>query len=336
MDDKLNVTYITLDGHVEVGKYRYLYFLVMLTVYILIICCSFTIVGLIWRHNNLHEPMYIFIAALLLNSVVFSTAMYPKLLIDFLSKKQMISYSACLFQFFLFYSLSGSEFLLLAAMAYDRYVSICKPLQYPTIMKNTTVSIFLALAWLVPACQIAVPVILSTDIKLCKFTLKGIFCNNSIYSLHCVTSKAISIFGVIALLNIGLFPLLFILFTYTRIFVICYRSCRNVRKKAAQTCLPHLLVLISFSCLCAYDVIIARLGSDFPKTVRLIMTLQAVLYHPLFNPIIYGLKMKEISKHLKRLFCQSNAVSCIISDVTVIVTSVMLIYRYLFCSKSEM
>uniref|UniRef100_A0A8C4ESR4 G-protein coupled receptors family 1 profile domain-containing protein n=1 Tax=Dicentrarchus labrax TaxID=13489 RepID=A0A8C4ESR4_DICLA len=286
MDDKLNVTYITLDGHVEVGKYRYLYFLVMLTVYILIICCSFTIVGLIWRHNNLHEPMYIFIAALLLNSVVFSTAMYPKLLIDFLSEKQMISYSACLFQLFLSYSLRGSEFFLLAAMAYDRYVSICKPLQYPTIMTTTTVRIFLALAWLVPACLVAVPIILSADMKLC---------------------------------NLGLLPLLFILFTYTRIFVICYRSCGNVRKKAAQTCLPHLLVLISFSCLCSYDIIIGRVGSDFPKIVRLIMTLQALLYHPLFNPIIYGLKMKEISKHLKRLFCQSNAILCIKSDVRVIV-----------------
>ncbi|XP_035532474.1 olfactory receptor 51G2-like, partial [Morone saxatilis] len=171
---------------------------------------------------------------------------------------------------------------------------------------KTTVSIFLALAWFVPACHVAVPVILSANMKLCKFTLKGIICNNSIYSLHCVTSKAISVFGVFALLNIGLFPVLFILFTYTRILVISYRSCGNVRKKAAQTCLPHLLVLISYSCLCSYDIIIARLGSDFPKAARLVMTLQTVLYHPLFNPIIYGVKMKEISKHLKRLFCQTK------------------------------
>ncbi|XP_044071818.1 olfactory receptor 11H2-like [Siniperca chuatsi] len=308
MGDELNVTYISLGGHVEVQKYKYLYFWIIFTVYILIICFNFTIVSLIWIHNNLHEPMYIFIAALLLNSAVFSTAMYPKLLIDFLSEKQIISYSACLFQFFLYYSLGGSEFLLLSVMAYDRYVSICKPLQYPNIMRKTTVSIFLVLAWLVPACQIAVPAILSAETKLCKLTLNAIFCNNSIYSLHCVSSRALSIFGVVALLNIALLPVLFIIFTYTRILIISYRSCREVRTKAAQTCLPHLLVLISFSFLCAYDVIIVRLGSDFPKTVRLIMTLQAVLYHPLFNPIIYGLKMKEISKHLKRLFCQTKLI----------------------------
>ena len=157
MDDELNATYITLGGHVEVNKYRYVYFLVIFTVYILIICSNSTIVYLILVHKNLHEPMYIFIAALLLNSVVFSTAIYPKLMIDFLSEKQIISYSACLFQFYLFYAVGSSEFLLLSAMAYDRYVSICKPLQYPTIMRKNTVSIFLFFAWLLPACHIAVP-----------------------------------------------------------------------------------------------------------------------------------------------------------------------------------
>ncbi|XP_035530722.1 olfactory receptor 13C2-like [Morone saxatilis] len=300
MDDTLNVTYITLSGHVEVHKYRYLYFLVLFTVYILIICSNSTIVYLICSHKNLHEPMYIFIAALLLNSVVFSTAIYPKLLIDVLSEKQIISYPACLFQFFMFYSIGSSEFLLLAAMAYDRYVSICKPLQYPTIMTKTTVSIFLALSWLVPACHIAIPAILSAETKLCNFTLKAIFCNNAIYRLQCVQSKVITIQGVVALLDLTIFPMLFIIFTYTRILMICYRSCREVRKKAAETCLPHLLVLISFSCLSAYDIAIARVESNLPKTARLIMMLQIVLYHP--NPLIYGLKMKEISKHLKRLF----------------------------------
>ncbi|XP_074514753.1 olfactory receptor 13C2-like [Sebastes fasciatus] len=308
MDDELNVTYITLGGHVEVHTYRYLYFFIMFIAYIQIILFNFTIVYLIWIHENLHEPMYVFIAALLLNSVAFSTAMYPKLLIDYLSEKQIISYSACLFQFFLCYTLCGTEFLLLSAMSYDRYVSICKPLQYPTIMTKNTVSIFLVLAWLLPACQTSVPVIMSADMKLCNLTLEGIFCNNAIYSLHCVTTKVRTIYGYVALLNFAVFPVLFILFTYTRILIITYRSCREVRTKAAQTCLPHLLVLISFSCLCAYDVVIVRLGSNFPKIVNFIMTLQTVLYHPLFNPIIYGLKMKEISKHLKRLFCQAKLV----------------------------
>ncbi|XP_026232755.1 olfactory receptor 11A1-like [Anabas testudineus] len=306
MDDEVNFTYITLGGHVEVHKYKYLYFMTMFTVYILIICFNFTIVCLICIHKNLHEPMYIFIAALLLNSVLFSTNIYPKLLVDFLSEKQIISYSACLFQFHIYYASAGSEFLLLAAMSYDRYVSICKPLQYPTIMKKTTVSILLVLSWLLPVCSVGVPVTLSADMKLCNLTLNGIFCNNAIYSLYCVSSKARSVYGIIGLIITALFPLIFILFTYTRILIISYRSSRNDRKKAAQTCLPHLLVLISFSCLSVFDISIVRLGSDFSKTAHFIMSLQVILYNPLFNPIIYGLKMKAVAKYLKRLFCRAK------------------------------
>uniref|UniRef100_A0A8D0D3X1 G-protein coupled receptors family 1 profile domain-containing protein n=1 Tax=Sander lucioperca TaxID=283035 RepID=A0A8D0D3X1_SANLU len=303
--DELNVTYITLGGHVEVNKYRYVYFFIMFIVYTLIICSNSIIVYLIWVHQNLHEPMYIFIAALLLNSVVYSTNIYPKLLIDFLSEKQVISYSACLFQLYIFYSFASFEFLLLEqdlSMSYDRYVSICKPLQYHTIMKKTTVRIFLGLAWFVPACQVAVPVSLSANTKLCNFTLKGIFCNNSIYKLHCVSSRALTVYSVIVFFNVSILPVLFIIFTYTKIFIVTYQSHREVRMKAAQTCLPHLLVLISFSLLFTYDVIIVKLELELPKTIHFIMTLQVILYHPLFNPIIYGLKMKEIYNHIRRLF----------------------------------
>uniref|UniRef100_A0A3Q3IH91 Olfactory receptor n=1 Tax=Monopterus albus TaxID=43700 RepID=A0A3Q3IH91_MONAL len=303
MEDKLNVTYITLGGHVELQKYQYLYFVVMFTLYILIICCNSTIVCLIVIHKNLHEPMYIFIAALLINSILYTTTIFPKLLTDFLSETQVFAY----------YTLAFSEFLLLAAMAYDRYLSICKPLQYPTIMTKKTVSVLLILAWLVSACELALAITLNANIKLCNLTLKGIFCNNSVYKIQCVSSVALSIYGVFILLNLALLPMLFILFTYTRILIICYRSSKTVRNKAAQTCLPHLLVLINFSCFITYDIVIVRLESDIPKIPRFIMTLQIILYHPLFNPIIYGLKMKEISEHLRRLLhllCYSTVVLC--------------------------
>uniref|UniRef100_A0A673BKN3 G-protein coupled receptors family 1 profile domain-containing protein n=1 Tax=Sphaeramia orbicularis TaxID=375764 RepID=A0A673BKN3_9TELE len=312
-------------NHPSMQKYRYVYFFITLAVYVLIICSNSIIIYLILIHQNLHEPMYIFIAALLLNSILYSTNIYPKLLIDFLSEKQIISHSFCHFQYFTFYTLGSSEFLLLSAMAYDRYVSICKPLKYPTIMTKKTVSVFLALAWLVPAAQIAGSTMLSAKRKVCNFTLSGIFsgililnervckftlpsifCNNSVHKLHCVKSQAITICGVFLLINLTLCPVVFILYTYSRIFIITYRSSPEVRKKAAQTCLPHLLVLVCFSFLLTYNVVIVRLEADMPKTVFLIMTLQLVLYHPLFNPIIYGLKMTEIYRHLKNLLSSNN------------------------------
>ncbi|XP_033934097.1 olfactory receptor 2A7-like [Pseudochaenichthys georgianus] len=303
MDAQYNVTYITLDGHVEVQRYRYLYFVIMFTVYVLIICSNSTIVCIIALHRNLHEPMYVFIAALLINSVLYSTNIYPKLLIDFLSEKQIISYQACLFQNVMYMTFTFSEFLLLAAMAHDRYVSICKPLQYSTIMRKRTVNVCLVLSWLLPTCETAVGFILYSNSKLCSFTIRGIFCNNSIYNLQCVSSSALSVYGVFMLLNLSLLPLIFILFTYTRILIISYQHGREYRRKAAQTCFPHLLVLFNFSCLFYLDVVIIRLGLNIPKMTRLILTLQIVSYHSVFNPIIYGLKMKEISKSLKLLLC---------------------------------
>ena len=304
MDDEVNVTYITFDGHVEVQKYRYVYFVIMFALYIIIICWNSTIVYLIVVHKNLHEPMYIFIAALLINSILNSTTIYPKLLIDFLSEQQITTLPRCLFQSAVYYTLSASEFLLLSAMAYDRYVSICKPLQYPTIMRKTTVKVFLFAAWFVPACEIGVSVVLYFNVKICHNSLKGLFCNTSIFKLQCVPSATLSIYGVFLLLNNCLLPMLFILFTYIRILIITSRRFKTMRRKALQTCLPHLLVLINLSCFITYDVIVVRLESDIPKLARFILTLQIMVYHPLLNPFIYGLKMKEISKHLKHLLFQ--------------------------------
>uniref|UniRef100_G3NYL3 G-protein coupled receptors family 1 profile domain-containing protein n=1 Tax=Gasterosteus aculeatus aculeatus TaxID=481459 RepID=G3NYL3_GASAC len=264
MDNRLNVTYITFGGHVEVHKYRYLYFVIMFTMYILIISCNVIIVCIIMIQKNLHEPMYIFIAALLMNSVLFSTVIYPKLLIDFLSEKQIISYPACLFQWFSYYWLAISDILLLSIMAYDRYVSICNPLKYTTIMQKTTVNIFLISAWILPACLFSVGLLLIAKKEICTFHLKGILCNTTILTLHCVMSRILNIYGVLSFVTFLFLPLLFILFTYARILVVSYR-CRGVRKRAAQTCLPHLLVLINFSCSNAYDVLLPRLELDSPK-----------------------------------------------------------------------
>uniref|UniRef100_A0A8C5HFD1 G-protein coupled receptors family 1 profile domain-containing protein n=1 Tax=Gouania willdenowi TaxID=441366 RepID=A0A8C5HFD1_GOUWI len=93
MNPELNTTYITLDGLLAVQKYRHVYFFPLLTVYILILCCNLVIVFLICRHKNLHEPMYVFNSALLLNAAFFGTNIYPKLLSDILSEKKKAAHT---------------------------------------------------------------------------------------------------------------------------------------------------------------------------------------------------------------------------------------------------
>ncbi|XP_077431570.1 olfactory receptor 10J4-like [Vanacampus margaritifer] len=294
---------LNLGGLIDVDKYRYVYLMVFLLLFVLILCSNCIIICLIWIHRNLHEPMYIFIAALSLNTLLFSTVIYPKLLVDVLSHQQRISYSACLVQVFFFYSFGASDIMLLLAMSYDRYVSICRPLQYASTMSTTTVSVFLALSWFVPACLMSVTVVVQSKQKICSLSFEGLFCTAKMTKIHCMVPTFLTVWTSITLLCIAVFPVLFIFFTYFKIFMVAYRSDGEVRKKVVDTCLPHLLVLMATVCLIAFDVILGLLESVLPKSAQLILSLQTVVYNPLFNPIIYGVKMKEIRKHIKKMLC---------------------------------
>ncbi|XP_072300085.1 olfactory receptor 4B13-like [Eucyclogobius newberryi] len=302
MENRSSEPYITIDGYVEVQKYGSLYFVIMLTAFIFILFSNSLIVYLIWIHPNLHEPMYIFIAALSVNSIVYSATIYPKLLIDFLTEKQVVSHSVCIFQWFTYYNLGGSEFMFLTAMAYDRYVSICNPLKYATIMRRTNVIVLVAFAWLFPVCQTIVPLCWNSQKKLCNFIFEGIICNSNVNKMYCVSSTALAIYGLFIFSNLVILPVLFILFTYLKIFFIARRS-EEMRRKAIATCLPHLVVLINFTVFSCYDVLLMRFETEYTKEVQFIVTLQVIMYHPLFNPIIYGLKMKEINRHIQKLLC---------------------------------
>ncbi|XP_017571729.1 olfactory receptor 6N2-like [Pygocentrus nattereri] len=304
MDFSINVTYLSLEGHVQLEKYRYFYFLISLIVYILIICCNAVIISVIYRNKPLHEPMYIFIAALLCNSLFGTTAFYPKLLTDFLSETQIISHGACLFQAFCIYTYVATEFTLLSAMAYDRYVSICKPLQYATLIKMSTVKKILFFCWFVPSCEIGISIILTYQ-QLCKFKLNRIYCNNySVAKLNCGDITAMSTYGLIALgVNVFL-PVIFIIYSYVRILEVCLKNSKDFRRKALQTCLPHLIIFTSFSVTACFEVINTRLEGNVPHVFAMIMSVENLVIPPLINPIIYGLKLQEIFNRIKKMICK--------------------------------
>uniref|UniRef100_A0A8C6WFM7 Olfactory receptor n=1 Tax=Neogobius melanostomus TaxID=47308 RepID=A0A8C6WFM7_9GOBI len=285
-----NVTYIILDGYVDLEKYRALYFVIFFSAFVVIICSNSTIVWLILIHKNLHEPMYFFIAALLLNSILLSSVIYPKILVDILSEKQVVTYSTCLFQWWIYYTIGGAEFWLLMFMALDRYLAICKPLQYPTIMTKSRVNVLLTVAWTVPGFQMAVLVSAASQMKLCNFISRGIICNTTTHKLLCFSSAALKGWGTFTLVNSIFIPAIFNGFTYFHIFIIAKRRGLEVRKKAMSTCLPHLIVLFNYFCLCSFEVLLARVDGEFPKLGRFIISVQLILYNPLFNPFIYGLK----------------------------------------------
>ncbi|XP_071767343.2 olfactory receptor 6N1-like [Centroberyx gerrardi] len=303
MDGYVNATYLTLGGHVHLLKYRYLYFLITLALFVLIVCSNGIVFSLICVHKSLHEPMYIFIAALLLNALLGSVALYPKLLIDLLSTNQTISYPACIFQGFLLYVYAASEFTLLSAMAYDRYVSICKPLHYHAFIKTHTVKLILILAWLLPVCEVGGAAVMTSRLKLCKFTLARIVCDNfSLVKLSCGDWRMNNLYGLLIMVIAIFPPVIFILFSYTRILMICLRRSKAFRRGALQTCLPHLFIFSNFTIISLFEVIQNRLPSDMPHIFRVAMSIQYLVIPPLFNPLIYGFKMREISQQLRALF----------------------------------
>ncbi|XP_036423611.1 olfactory receptor 6N2-like [Colossoma macropomum] len=301
MDDFTNVTYLSLEGHVELEKYRYVYFVITLTVYLLIICCNAVVISVIYTNKRLHEPMYIFIAALLCNALFGTTGLFPKLLSDFLCEKQVISYGACLFQAFWIYIYAGTEFTLLSAMAYDRYVSICKPLQYATLVKMSTVKKLICFCWLLPSCQNCISTVLAYRLQLCKFKLNRIYCNTySIVKLSCGDVTANNSYGLFSS-SLNIFPpLFFIIYSYVRILDVCLKNSKDFRRKALQTCFPHLIIFISFSVTSCFEIINSRLEGNIPHIINMIMSVENMVIPPLINPIIYGLKLQEIFKIIKK------------------------------------
>ncbi|XP_076863858.1 olfactory receptor 51E1-like [Brachyhypopomus gauderio] len=302
MDYFTNATYLTLEGHVELEKYRYVYFIITLAVYVFILLFNIVVIYVIFTNKRLHEPMYIFIAALLFNSLFGSIAFYPKLLSDLLSEQQVISFHACILQAFCLYTYAMIEFTLLSAMAFDRYVSICKPLQYATLVKMSTVKKVLFLCWFLPSCENCITAILTYQLHLCKFKLNRIYCNNySVVKLSCGDISANNLYGLFVL-GVAVFPpVIFIVFSYIRILAVCLKNSKDFRGKALQTCLPHLLIFISFSVTSCFEVINSRLEANIPQIILMILSVEIVLVPPLINPIIYGLKLQEIFMRIKKI-----------------------------------
>ncbi|XP_036421658.1 olfactory receptor 6N2-like [Colossoma macropomum] len=302
MDYSANVTYLFLEGHVELEKFRVAYFLIAFMVYILIICCNSVVISVIYTNKRLHEPMYIFIAALLCNTLFGTTALYPKLLSDLLSERQYISFEACTFQAFFIYTYGMAEFTLLSAMAYDRYVSICKPLQYATLVKMSTVKKLLLCCWFLPSCENGISMILTYRLHLCKFKLNRIYCNNySIVKLGCGDISVNNIYGLFVLTVAVFPPVIFIIYSYVRILDVCLKNSKEFRRKALQTCFPHLFIFISFSITSCFEVINSRLEGDVSHIVSMILSVENLVIPPLLNPVIYGLKLQEILNRIKRI-----------------------------------
>ncbi|XP_074534795.1 olfactory receptor 6N2-like [Halichoeres trimaculatus] len=302
----INVTqfsHFRLGGFSETGFLKHIYFLVAILIYMLILCANLLLIAVICRNRCLHEPMYMFPCSLFVNELFGSTAFYPLLLDQILSDTHTVSVPLCFLQIFCLYSYVYVEFFNLTVISYDRYLAICYPLQYNSIMTFKRVSVNIAAAWLTAFLSIVCGLPLSTSLQLCGNVIDNIYCNNySIVKLACFDTRANNIYGLVYSAISIFVPLALIFYTYFRILRVCFSGSKQTRQKAVSTCTPHLVSLFNFSFGICFEVIQSRFEKGhLPPLVPIFLSLYLLVCQPLLNPIIYGLKMSKIFDKCKCL-----------------------------------
>ncbi|KAK5889711.1 hypothetical protein CesoFtcFv8_015688 [Champsocephalus esox] len=298
---------LTLVGFSSLSGHSSLLFFVFLLLYLFVLFSDSLVIYIICSQRALHRPMFAFVASVLLNSLTASTVFYPKLLSDLLLSGAglvQVSRTLCLCQGFLVSSLGGASFMLLSAMAFDRYLSICHPMHYAVLVTPAKVVLMLLLCWLLPVILVGVTTLLASRLPLCRAQLNRVYCDiYSIVSLSCGGAEAqlSGIFGLLITAVIIFLPAAFVLFSYARILFICLRRSRSFSSKALQTCLPHLLVFFNYSICVCLDLLLRRLQSNRESDSTLITSILMMLVPTVLNPVVYGLKLKELFTHVKRL-----------------------------------
>ncbi|XP_055993382.1 olfactory receptor 4C11 [Sorex fumeus] len=250
--------------------------------------------------RTLGSPMYFFLFYLSLADSCFSTSTAPRLIVDALSTKKVISYNQCMTQVFALHLFGCMEIFVLILMAVDRYVAICKPLHYPTIMRRQVCISLITLAWIGSFIHSIAQIVLALRLPFCGPNLIDHYCCDlqPLLKLACMDTYMINLLLVSNSGAICSSSFVFLMISY---FVILH-SLRNHsaegRKKALSTCTSHIIVVILFFGPCIF--IYTRPPTTFPmdKMVAVFYTIGT----PFLNPIIYTLRNAEVKNAMRKLW----------------------------------
>ncbi|XP_072506486.1 olfactory receptor 6C2-like [Notamacropus eugenii] len=302
MKNHTGITLFILRGLTDDPWLKVLIFIFLFFTYVFTIIGNLIIITLTLMHVELKTPMYFFLRNFSFLEVAFTTAYIPRYLYSLSSGDNTITYNACFAQIFFVILLGVTEFFLLATMSYDRYVAICKPLHYTTIMNNKVCNQLLLGSWLAGLMIILPPISLVFQIKFCNsnvidhfgceaFPVIKIACSDT----HFV-EKMVLIFAVLILI-VTLF-LVFLSYAHIIRTVLRFPSAQQ-RKKAFSTCSSHIIVVsITYGgCIFIYIKPSAKEGVALNKVVSVLVTSVA----PVMNPLIYALRNKQVIEAFKDL-----------------------------------
>ncbi|XP_027003551.2 olfactory receptor 1500-like [Tachysurus fulvidraco] len=308
MNNVSNVLLFSLSGLNVTMETRYVFISLTTLVYHVILLCNIIVISCIVLDKQLHEPMYIFLCNLCINAVYGTTGFYPKFIYDLLSQFHEISYVGCLIQVFVIYSSALCDVSTLTVMAYDRYVAICKPLEYHTEMNSQKVVKCLLLCWFPPLICMTIVVFLASRLTLCGSNIEKLYCETwAVVKMACSSTVVNNVIGYIVII-VYFGHAVLIVYSYIHLIRNCTKS-KESKYRFMQTCVPHLLALLNIAVALLFDVFYSRYGyTSLPQSLRNFMALDFLFVPPVLNPIIYGLKLAKIRKKVIRTILKINII----------------------------
>ncbi|NXX82982.1 OR6B1 protein, partial [Urocolius indicus] len=276
--------------------------LVLLVTYLVTVAENAIIIFVLKRNHHLQKPMYYFLGNLSFLEIWYISVTLPRLLFGFWSHSMTISFSGCMTQLYFFISLMCTECVLLAVMAYDRYLAVCHPLHYPAIMTHRLCFQLAILSWAGGFSISLLKVSFISSLTFCgPQVINHFFCDISpVLNLSCTDMSLAETVDFALALVILLVPLLIIVFSYCCILstILCMPSAQG-RTKAFSTCTSHLTVIIIF--FSATLFMYARPRRIHPFNLNKIVSVFYAVFTPALNPLIYCLRNEEVKKSLRRI-----------------------------------
>ncbi|CAI9537403.1 unnamed protein product [Staurois parvus] len=277
----------------------------MVVMYILTILGNCVILAIIMPKETFHKPMYLFLSMMAIIDLVASATTTPKILCIFWFDSKEIDFSACLVQLFLIHAFSMMESTILLAMAFDRYVAICHPLRYTSILTNSVIARIGVLAMIRGSCLMAPAPFLIRRLSYCQNNvISHTYCGHmAVVKIACTDTSINQVYGLtVALLVIGV-DIICIAVSYCAIFRMVFRlSSREARRKALGTCGPHICVILISYIPALFSFFSHRFGHNIPLHVHIIFANLYILIPPMCNPMIYGARTKEIRRRIVVIF----------------------------------